>query len=349
MFSKAVPATSRRISNITTTNRRRNSQLGKRLSPLDLIPTYSGLQYYSLTETQNAFKASLCDSFNTPEALDHLLELISRTNIYLQRGRSNINVGVVERVAGWVTKMLRMFGLGEGPVTRSTIGWGEVEIEGQTAGVDVSSFDCIPYFAAVDSLYIQRDMMLMPYLKTLSAFRDGVRQLAIQQASAKEILALCDKLRDEDLAPLGVALDDQEGQEPTHCYMYQRCLTQNRNSSDGKALVKLVNPDILLRARDEKAAAASAKAAKKAAAVEAEKAKKAARLEKGKIPPTEMFKPPNVDDGLYGSWDDRGIPLTDGEGKDVSKAKSKKLVKEWEIQEKLHKEWKEWEQAESGV
>lgn len=131
--------------------------------------------------------------------------------------------------------------------------------------------------------------------------------------------------------------------------MYRRCLTQNPNPSDGRALVKLVNPDILLRARDEKAAAASAKAAKKAAAAEAEKAKKAARLEKGKISPTEMFKPPNVEDGLYGSWDDRGIPLTDGEGKDVSKAKSKKLVKEWEIQDKLHKEWKEWEQAENGV
>jgi cysteinyl-tRNA synthetase len=27
----------------------------------------------------------------------------------------------------------------------------------------------------------------------------------------KEILSLCDKLRDVDLVPLGVALDDQEG------------------------------------------------------------------------------------------------------------------------------------------
>ncbi len=27
----------------------------------------------------------------------------------------------------------------------------------------------------------------------------------------KDILALCDKLRDSDLVPLGVALDDQEG------------------------------------------------------------------------------------------------------------------------------------------
>lgn len=40
-----------------------------------------------------------------------------------------------------------------------------------------------------------------------------MRQLAISKAdgATKEILALCDKLRDTDLVPLGVALDDQEG------------------------------------------------------------------------------------------------------------------------------------------
>ncbi len=53
----------------------------------------------------------------------------------------------------------------------------------------------------------------MPYLRTLSSFRDGVRQLAMKKGdnALKDILALCDKLRDVDLVPLGVALDDQEG------------------------------------------------------------------------------------------------------------------------------------------
>lgn len=61
----------------------------------------------------------------------------------------------------------------------------------------------------------------MPYLRTLSSFRDGVRKVAIAangQADSgvptqalKDILALCDKLRDTDLVPLGVALDDLEG------------------------------------------------------------------------------------------------------------------------------------------
>lgn len=53
----------------------------------------------------------------------------------------------------------------------------------------------------------------MPYLRALSSFRDGVRQLAIAkgETALKDILALCDKLRDVDLVPLGVALDDQDG------------------------------------------------------------------------------------------------------------------------------------------
>lgn len=53
----------------------------------------------------------------------------------------------------------------------------------------------------------------MPYLRSLSSFRDGVRRVAIAKGdhALKDILTLCDKLRDEDLVQLGVALDDQEG------------------------------------------------------------------------------------------------------------------------------------------
>lgn len=53
----------------------------------------------------------------------------------------------------------------------------------------------------------------MPYLRTLSSFRDGIRQLAMAKGehALKDILALCDTLRDTELVPLGVALDDQPG------------------------------------------------------------------------------------------------------------------------------------------
>ena len=107
--------------------------------------------------------------------------------------------------------------------------------------------------------------------------------------------------------------------------------------------MKLVPPEELIKAREEKRALAEAKAARKAAAVEAERQKRLAALEKGRIPPQELFRPPNVPEGTYSSWDENGIPLTDGEGKELSKSAGKKLQKEWTLQKKRHDEFLEWQ------
>lgn len=112
--------------------------------------------------------------------------------------------------------------------------------------------------------------------------------------------------------------------------------------SDGKALVKLVSPEELIKARDEKRAALEAKAAKKVAAVEAERQKRVQKLEKGRVPPELMFRPPNTPEGTYSSWDDRGVPLTDKEGKELSKNQAKKVLKEWTDRQKLHAEYLAW-------
>ena len=71
---------------------------------------------------------------------------------------------------------------------------------------------------------IQRDEILMPYLKVLSTFRDKVRSLAISKDAdaLKEILDVCDKIRDVDLVPLGVALDDQDSMYSIRSYMSNR-------------------------------------------------------------------------------------------------------------------------------
>ena len=107
--------------------------------------------------------------------------------------------------------------------------------------------------------------------------------------------------------------------------------------------MKLVPPADLIKARDEKRAQEQAKAARKAAAVEAERQKKLQKLEKGRMPPQELFRPPHVDEGLYGSWNEDGLPLTDREGKELSKNQVKKVKKEWDIQKKLHEEFLAWQ------
>jgi cysteinyl-tRNA synthetase len=117
---------------------------------------------------------------------------------------------------------------------------------------------------------------------------------------------------------------------------------------DGKALVKLVPPAELIQARDEKRAQMQAKAAKKAAAVQAEQQKRLQKLEKGRVAPEDMYKPPNIPPGTYGSWDEAGIPLTDGEGKELSKNQAKKVQKDWAAQKKLHEEFLAWSNEQSG-
>jgi cysteinyl-tRNA synthetase len=79
----------------------------------------------SLEKAQADFRAALCDSFNTPIALDVLRDIVSKTNVYINSSGKALNVSAVTRVARWVGDMLRMFGLGEGPRLEGDIGWGQ--------------------------------------------------------------------------------------------------------------------------------------------------------------------------------------------------------------------------------
>lgn len=97
--------------------------------------------YTSFYATQSSFRASLSDSFNTPEALTCLRDLVSRTNIYINTQGKNLNVGLIEHIARWVGSMLRMFGLGEGE--RAEIGWGQDEREGGDINVSFPHYSTI--------------------------------------------------------------------------------------------------------------------------------------------------------------------------------------------------------------
>jgi cysteinyl-tRNA synthetase len=104
-----------------------------------------------------------------------------------------------------------------------------------------------------------------------------------------------------------------------------------------------MSPSDLIKARDEKRALADSKTAKKAAAAEVERLKRQQRLEKGRVPAEEMFKPPNVPEGSYSKWNDVGLPMLDGEGKELSRSGAKKVAKDWGIQKKLHEEFLAWQ------
>ncbi|KAI9598027.1 hypothetical protein BDF19DRAFT_262365 [Syncephalis fuscata] len=158
---------------------------------------------------------------------------------------------------------------------------------------------------------------VMPYLRVLSQFRDTVRELARGKADHKQLLELCDRLRDEDLVELGVMLDDREG---------------------GKALVKLVDREELVRERDEKRRREEEKQAKKEAQAAEKERKRLERLALGQLNPTEMFKSGEYA-GQFSLYDDKGIPTHDVENVELAKSRRKKLQKEWDAQHKRHTEY----------
>jgi len=172
---------------------------------------------------------------------------------------------------------------------------------------------------------MQFDAKLDKYLRALSSFRDDVRKLSIEGASSKNMLVLCDRFRDQDLVNLGIQLDDGQGAGVCTIGM-------------------LFFADPILRWRSSVQALAADKAAKKSGNAAAVEAKRIAIIEKGRVPPTEMFKPPNVEEGVWTVWDEQGIPTTDGEGKEISKAASKKCLKEWKLQGKAHEAYLAWKQ-----
>lgn len=153
-----------------------------------------------------------------------------------------------------------------------------------------------------------------PYEQALQNFRQGVQKLAEDKAPAKDLLAMCDALRDISLWDLSIYLED------------------NLDPS----LPAMVRPldASLVAARKEKEALAKAKSEAKAKR-EAEEAEKKRQLaEKAKLSPEQMFR---IEE--YSEWDDQGLPTKEKSGEEITKSKRKKLIKEWDRQKKMHDEW----------
>lgn len=157
----------------------------------------------------------------------------------------------------------------------------------------------------------------LPFVKLLSEFRDSVRSHAInKELEAGKILQLSDRLR-SDLINIGVSLDDRPQES---------------------ALIKFLNQkevDELLAQQKERERIALEKEKKKEAQRLANEQKEKERLAKMKINPKDLFK----QDGTYTEWDEEGLPTKDAKGEEVTKSMRKKLLKQYQQQEKLYQEY----------
>ena len=106
----------------------------------------------------------------------------------MNRTNANINRLLLRNIAVYITRLIDVFGLNSSASTTDDIGFTRSN-EQQASNVNVED-------------------IAMPYVEQFALFRDAVRTQAITVKN-KEILTLCDHVRNEILPELGVRLEDQ--------------------------------------------------------------------------------------------------------------------------------------------
>ena len=153
-----------------------------------------------------------------------------------------------------------------------------------------------------------------PVVTALVGFRDEVRAAAkASKPPLPEVLAMCDKLRDEGMVELGVRVEDR---------------------ADG-AVWKLDDPATMRKEIAEKRAAAVESAVTKVLNKLGVKAADLAKAEAAAVPPAELFKQPQFA-SKYGAFDEAGKPTADAKGEALSKAAVKEADKLLQKQQKEH-------------
>jgi len=287
----------------------------------------------ALNKTKAQVDEALCDSFNTPEVMQAISQLITEYNSVPKPPSPKVTI----EIGKWITWLVRVFGLDpDNKLDSERIGWSGVDIPAAAEAYvylasalrdsirrEVKS-DAIDYAKIAelaektantpsDKTSAPNDSA--PFEQAMHNFSLGIKQLAEAKAPAKDLLAMCDALRDISLWDLSIYLEDAiDPSEP--------------------ALVRPLDQSLII-ARQEKESAAKAKAQAKAKRDAEEAEKKRQLAEKAKVDPKQMFRTEE-----YSEWDEDGVPTKEKGGEEVTKTKRKKLGKEWDKQKKLHEEWK---------
>jgi cysteinyl-tRNA synthetase len=140
------------------------------------------------SSSQKEIHLALCDSIDTPSVMENIRQLVSQTNIYMNTTGATINRLLLRNIAAYITRLIDIFGLNSTVPSIDDIGFTRSN-EQQTSTVNVED-------------------IAMPYVEQFALFRDAVRTEAIAVKN-KEILTLCDRVRNEILPELGVRLEDQ--------------------------------------------------------------------------------------------------------------------------------------------
>jgi cysteinyl-tRNA synthetase len=142
----------------------------------------------TLLAAQEKVHASILDNFKTYEAIQWLVDLVLECNKYLTTaaaadGNNPPKHVLVQKVALYVTKILRVFGAVQG---NEQIGFGENSSGGES-----------------------KEDVVAPFVDAFVDFRENVRKAAKNKASGPgDFLQHCDDVRDNTLAALGIRVED---------------------------------------------------------------------------------------------------------------------------------------------
>jgi cysteinyl-tRNA synthetase len=163
-----------------------------------------------------------------------------------------------------------------------------------------------------------------PWIQQVVNLRDQVRETLLSSDSSVEtstlkerILRICDEFRDVVLPPLGIRLEDR--------VFPKRAIWKYDDPS-------AIQDDVARRKQAEAAQAVAKEARRK----EAEK-RLIEELRQGRTDPVQMFRIPSE----YSRWREDGIPTHDAEGHELEKSRIKRLMKEQQRQERLHRKFLE--------
>lgn len=267
---------------------------------------------------------ALCDSFNTAKVMHTISELITSAN-----ASESPDPATVIDIARWITSLVNILGLNEGAGPDDVeIGWSGLDIPAASKPLLLALSgmrDRLRTVARSQSKLHRED--LQPILddskyqdialgespqelrSVLTNFRDRVSSLSDSKEMPKELLQICDRLRDVDLWNQKIYLEDRDGDQP--------------------ALVRPVTRELMIAKQEKEEQERQKLQAKLDREREA-----ATKAEKGRLSHLEIFKTSE-----YSAWDEEGLPTKDGNGEEVTKSRAKKLRKDWEKQKKLHETW----------
>eukprot|EP01054_Gregarina_sp_Poly1_P004418 Gregarina_sp_Poly_1__4417@NODE_2382_length_2202_cov_168_285714_g1422_i1_p1_GENE_NODE_2382_length_2202_cov_168_285714_g1422_i1NODE_2382_length_2202_cov_168_285714_g1422_i1_p1_ORF_typecomplete_len503_score85_32tRNAsynt_1e/PF01406_19/1_6e88tRNAsynt_1e/PF01406_19/5e03tRNAsynt_1/PF00133_22/1_7e08DALR_2/PF09190_11/1e05DALR_2/PF09190_11/1_4e04DALR_2/PF09190_11/8_7e03tRNAsynt_1g/PF09334_11/1e05tRNAsynt_1f/PF01921_18/0_00013U79_P34/PF03064_16/0_27DUF2570/PF10828_8/2_4e02DUF2570/PF10828_8/3_8e02DUF2570/PF len=137
---------------------------------------------------------ALCDNFNTPLAVDRLLQLVTSIHVYVAaKNEANLKAPLLHKLTKYIYGIFKIFG-----VTSEVEGQLEYASQATPVGTEDRFSDLMDKTA--EFRHMIRENVRKLY---------GLKDPAEAKSLATTILTLCDSFRDGDMVDLGVKLEDK--------------------------------------------------------------------------------------------------------------------------------------------